>query len=360
MNGAGLLAVLVAAFVPAVVWAFRALPREEWQILACVPRGKNASGSWRGLNLTFYGFFTANAYLLAAAVFLMLMGAAGVPAPASLALIALLLGICVPASRLIARHVDRTKSGFTVGGASFAGLLAAPGAILAVDALSSGPEGSHIPMMPALAAAAIAYVCGEGAGRLACISFGCCYGKPLTEAGPWASRLFRRFHFVFQGDNKKIAYASGLQGVRVVPVQALSVVLLSALGIASAALFFHARYTAAFLLTVVVSQAWRAYSETLRADYRGEGKISVYQTMALMALPLAAGMAAWIPGSSHVTADVAAGLAVLWHPGVLLSLQAIWFASFLYTGSSETTASVLSLHVTPGFRTRRATPSGRV
>jgi hypothetical protein len=243
--------------------------------------------------------------------------------------------------------VDKTRSGFTVGGASFVGLLGAPVAVYLVN-ISAG--GFHVPLMPALAAAAIAYCFGEGVGRLACISFGCCYGKSLADAGPRAARIFNRFHFVFHGGTKKIAYASGLQGVSVIPVQALTAMIFSLLGMVAAALFFQSQYAVAFALTTLVSQTWRVYSETLRADYRGGGRISVYQVMAALSVVIAGLLALTLPAAGHVRADVVRGLAVLWSPGILLFLEFLWLGLFLFMGRSETTASTLSLHVNPSFK----------
>ena len=40
-------------------WGVRTLPGERWQMLAAVPVAKAPDGSWRGVNLTFYGFFSA-------------------------------------------------------------------------------------------------------------------------------------------------------------------------------------------------------------------------------------------------------------------------------------------------------------
>ena len=63
-----LLVVVGAVFA----WAFRVLPREDWQILAVVPIRKNGQEEWKGLNLTFYGVFVASAMTLSVALFLFL------------------------------------------------------------------------------------------------------------------------------------------------------------------------------------------------------------------------------------------------------------------------------------------------
>ena len=69
--------------------------------------------------------------------------------------------------------------------------------------------GETLPLLPVMASLAIAYLIGEGIGRLACISFRCCYGKPVSEMGTLSQRIFSRFSVSFHGDTKKIVYASG-------------------------------------------------------------------------------------------------------------------------------------------------------
>lgn len=323
-------------------WGFRALPRERWQMLATLPLRRDAIGNWQGLNLTWYGLLTANAYLAAVTLLLVLLGAVGTALPSILLLAALLLGLCVPASSLVARVVEGKAHTFTVGGAVFVGLLAAPWLITLVNHLA-GAE--LIPALPALAAIGVAYALGEGLGRLACISFGCCYGRPLEQCRPLVRRLFGRWHFTFAGSTKKIAYASGLDGIRVVPIQGVTAVLYCATALLGTWLFLGGAYAPAFLLTTLVTQFWRVSSETLRADYRGQGRISAYQVMGLLGVPYAL-LTAWLFAAATTTApDLAAGLASLWNPVVLLALQGLWLGLFLFTGRSSVTGAMLSFHV---------------
>ena len=72
---------------------------------------------------------------------------------------------------------------------------------------------------------------------MACLSFGCCYGKPLREASPRLARLFGRYHAVFHGETKKAAYASGLAEEPLIPVQAITSVVLALAGLVGLALF---------------------------------------------------------------------------------------------------------------------------
>ncbi|MCB2183014.1 MAG: hypothetical protein KQH63_13350 [Desulfobulbaceae bacterium] len=60
-----------------------------------------------------------------------------------------------------------------------------------------------ISLMPVMAALATGYILGEGVGRLACISFGCCYGKPLDEVGILVRKILAPIACSYQGDTKK-------------------------------------------------------------------------------------------------------------------------------------------------------------
>jgi hypothetical protein len=326
-------------------WGFRCLPAERWQILATVPSAKAEPNGWQGVNFTWYGLLTANAYLVAVGVLLVLMGSVGVPPLGTAILAAVMLACCVPASRLVARVVEKKAHTFTVGGAVFVGILITPPVIVLINRTVGQALSFHIPVMAAYAAIAIAYAFGEGLGRLACISFGCCYGKPLSSSSPLLRRIFSGRCFVFFGRTKKIAYAGAMEGTEVIPIQAVTAVLYTGCGLLSAWLFLGAHYSAAFLAATVFTQAWRSFSETMRADYRGAGRISAYQVMGMIGVVYAAGAALILAEPSLAPPEVAAGLANLWNPALILFLQGIWLAIFLHTGRSTVTGAVLSFHV---------------
>lgn len=182
-------------------------------------------------------------------------------------------------------------------------------------------------------------------GRLACISFGCCYGKPLQHCPAWLQTLFSRWNFTFHGELKKIAYASGLHGQPVLPVQALTALLYCMAALMGTLWFLNGRFALALVMTVVLTQLWRAFSETLRADYRGGGRLSAYQWMALALVPLTAMLAWWAGREAVYTPQVLTGLAVLWRADILLILQGLWLLIFFHTGRSKTTGAELFLHV---------------
>ncbi|GBC61875.1 diacylglyceryl transferase [Desulfonema ishimotonii] len=337
---------LTAIFAIILGWGFRTLPGENWQILAAMPREKHKNGAWRGDNFTYYGVLNANAYLIGVMIFISLLGAVSVPVIGIVTPVLVLLAICVPASKIVARVVEKKKHTFTVGGAAFVGIVIAPWIVRLTDVTIGRGMGFHLPVLTFLAALSIAYAFGEGVGRLACISFGCCYGKPLSQCHPLLQRLFRKYHFVFSGETKKIAYADGLDGEKVVPIQAVTSILYCGSGILGVWLFLKGWYFTAFFETLVITQCWRTISEFFRADFRGDRKISAYQIMGVVAIFYAAAIALIFPGNPSVRhADIVAGLGCLWHPGMILALQALWAAIFIFTGRSSVTASSLSFHV---------------
>lgn len=323
-------------------WGIATLPGESWQILAAVPLSRNDKGEWEGMNITWYGLLTANAYSLALAVYFLMMAAIGVTPLAASVVAAITLLVCVPASSLVARLVEGKRHTFTVGGAFFAGIVTLPGIVWALRFIP-GPA-ANLPIGGTLAALAIAYAFGEGFGRLACISFGCCYGKPLEEASPTLARLFARRAFVFSGETKKISYAHRLAGVKVVPVQGITAVLYAVTGLTALHLFLMGHQIAAFAAAVTVTQVWRPLSELLRADYRGMGTLSGYQIMAAAAVLWGIGLAFLLP-AEPLAADLQRGLASLWNPFTILFIQVVWVAIFFHTGRSMVTGSRLSFHV---------------
>src|SRR5262249_13322944 len=234
---------------------------------------------WAGINLTYYGFFCATAEITAIALAFLLLTAAGLASGSAALLIATMLSVCLPAARWVARRIDGKTYNFSVAGAAGVGIL-----ILPVIVTGFGIVGLELPAAAVFAASSIAYVFGEGIGRLACISFGCCYGKPISDLSPYLRRVFGRFHFVFEGMTKKIAYESKLEGVAVVPIQAITSVLCLILAAMGTVSFMRGATIAAFLFTATCSHVWRIVSETLRADHRGGGRYSLYQFIAADAI----------------------------------------------------------------------------
>jgi hypothetical protein len=326
-------------------WAFNTLPDERWQIIGCLPYRRLTDGGWQGWNLTWYGFFNAIAVVFAVCMFLILTRAVSTPLIAGLSLLTLLLAICLPAAKIMAFFIEKKHNTFTIGGASFIGIIAAPWIILLSNITTGKWMNFNITPINALAAMSIAYTLGEGIGRLACISFGCCYGKPLADCSPLINKIFRKHNFIFSGKTKKIAYAHALDGQQVIPIQALTAIIYSLAGLIGCYLFLKGFTTGAFVLTLIVTQLWRAFSEFMRADYRGEGKISSYQIMASIACLYGFLIAYIFNERSADTPDLALGLGIIWNPAVIIFLLALWLVIFFYMGKSRVTTSLIEIHV---------------
>lgn len=336
---------LGALFFFYLSWGFRRLPEEKWQIFATLPQRQDAAGYWQGLNLTYYGLFSSAAQLVSVTVIFLLFGAVGITRSETILLSVLMLGACIPGSKAVALLVEKKAAVFSVGAAAFIGIVLAPWVVLFSNASLGRFLGHEIPVLPALAAISIGYAFGEGLGRLACISFGCCYGKPLDTSHRLVQKLFERWHFVFRGETKKIAYAGNMAGEKVVPIQAVTAVLYTGVGLAGMLLFLHGAYTAALLLTLAVTQIWRAFSETLRADWRGQGRFSIYQMLAVFSVPYTAAVLNFLPRQGLPEASLLRGLDTLWHPGMILFLLGLWAGTFIYYGRSLVTGSRMSLYV---------------
>jgi len=331
----------------AIIWGGKVLPREKWQILATLPLEKERNGKWKGLNLTYYGLLSANGYTFAVVMFFILGASAKIPALGLCLFILALLGVCMPAAKIIARIVEKKSGTLTVGGAVFAGNLVAPWLIWLINLTLGKTEEFHMDITIILSAICISYAYGEGLGRLACISFGCCYGKPIHKCSPWVQKLFRHFYLIFSGKTKKIAYASGLEGEKVIPVQIITAVLYSMGALLGTWLYLNSYFALAFMETLFLTQLWRIISEFFRADFRGSFKITPYQLMAAGALVYSLGIVLMFPAQETMV-NLGLGLKELWTPWMVVFVESIWVITFLYTGRSSVTGAQISFHVNKG------------
>jgi hypothetical protein len=337
---------LAAALAGLLSWGIKTLPEERWQMIAAVPLTKNENGEWHGLNLTYYGFFSATASAFGTALAIVLLSSLGLPLAVIALLVASMMATCVPASKLIARLVEGKRDTFTVAGAAFLGTVILPPALWLTQREFAARFEAKIYVMPILAATAVTYAISEAIGRMACLSFGCCYGKPLRESSPRLAGLFRRFPLVFHGDTKKAAYASGLAEEPLIPVQTITAVVFTLAGLAGLGLFLAGYWRLAALVPALATWGWRAVSESLRADYRGNSRISAYQWMALIAMGYLIAVLTVLPSDGPIP-KLAAGLAQVTSAGVIVLLQLLWVGIFLYYGRSRVTKSVVSFQVVP-------------
>lgn len=337
---------LVLVVTPLLLKAYTVLPRERFQIIGAIPLGEKFKGSgvWRGANFTYYGLILASSTVVAVVVFFVLLSSLGLDMTLVLGIIGFVVVLSLIGAKLIARLVEKKENTLTVAGGATVGLYAMGGIILLNNWLYHEVV-PIIPLFPVMAALAVSYLLGEGFGRLGCISFGCCYGKPIADLGPVSRRLFEPFGVEFHGRTKKIIYASGLSGVKVLPIQAITSFVYVQCGILGIYLFLEGSFAAAFGVCALFGLVWRIGSEQFRADYRGDGRISAYQLMGGVNIGSCILLLLLAPVHGYGQVQLLLGLQALWNPGVILFLQVLWLLFFLYTGLSQVLGATLTFHV---------------
>jgi len=115
--------------------------------------------------------------------------------------------------------------------------------------------------------------------------------------------------------------------------------------LAATALFLAGHFAAALVLVLLVTQLWRFASEFFRADYRGAGRLSAYQWMALGLAAYGLGLGLSLSPAPQFQPQIALGLTAVWKPSSLLLLQVLGLIVFVWTGRSKVTAATLSFHV---------------
>ncbi|MFC1836345.1 prolipoprotein diacylglyceryl transferase family protein [Thermodesulfobacteriota bacterium] len=230
---------------------------------------------------------------------------------------------------MVARVVEKKPHTFTIGGPTFIAIFLTPAAVYSANLFLAETSGVEIPMIAALSAIAVAYAMGEGIGRLACISFGCCYGKPLADCGDMVRRLIGRHAFVFSGKTKKIAYESDMEGREVVPIRAITSVAYVVAGLISLWLYLNPHFLTSLLVAMLTTQLWRILSEALRADYRGVGTVSAYQVMAGIAVIITIVVGFVVSAESVPIPNLILGLKTLWNPAMIIPLQLTGILTFM-------------------------------
>jgi phosphatidylserine decarboxylase precursor len=125
----------------------------------------------------------------------------------------------------------------------------------------------------------------------------------------------------------------------IIPIQAMTSLVYILAGLGATFLFLKSNFAVAFIVTISLTQGWRTISETLRADYRGSGRLSVYQIMSISAICLALALICLLPAEHAITPDLPAGMEAAWRPAVVLFLQGLWAIVFLLFGKSMVTGS---------------------
>ncbi|MFL2858598.1 MAG: prolipoprotein diacylglyceryl transferase family protein [Planctomycetota bacterium] len=332
----------LVTLVPLIL-GIRKLAGDRWQVLASIPLHSNPDGTWEAGNFTWYGFISASAYALSVSVLWILLLALEFQFSEAVILITAVMAVVIPSSRKIAQWIEGRKNTFSIGAAAFVGMILCPLLLFIVSQLEL--YGRPLPILEATAAFTIAYSFGEGLGRLACISFGCCYGKPVDELTGITQRIFRPLKITYNSmETRKVQYDSGYSQRPLVAIPAITAVLCTVTGLISTALFLSGNFVFALLLSLGVTQIWRFGSEFLRSDYRGDNSISAYQWMALLGLFGAIVFVSSV-STTGVVPDLDNALTMVWQPGPILVTQGLWLFIFFFMGWSDVTSSTVSLHL---------------
>lgn len=307
--------------------AFKALPGERWQVFASIPVHKNDNGRWKGVNITYYGIILSTGYVIAVMLFFILASSAGETWVTIGGVTIGIMALFIPAAKVMAFVIEKKRNTITVGGASFVMFLAAPWVIKSYNFLLAGNRFTEVNEIVIIASLTAAYALGEGIGRLACISFGCCYGKPVSQLPLFFREIFSKWNFVFSGSTKKISYHDHLDGSPVVPVQGITAVLYTITASVSVYLFLSGNCIISFIVSFTVTQIWRFFSEFLRSDYRGGRKVSAYQFMSLFLILYYAFYFFLFKPSSSVEPVLYNGFAFIWNPSLFILLGAMWTGS---------------------------------
>lgn len=343
--------VIIGVFVTSICYyGITRFPSRDRQFLASLPLRKNEDGTFQGLNITTYGLMNAVAYTFGTSIFLFLSLSSETPIGIIILSVLVILLISMPASKIVAKLVEKKDNTFTVSGGSFVGGLLSPiifYIFLYLDCKDSSMALSKTLVL--LGAVSTAYLFGEGLGRLGCLSFGCCYGSRVDTLKRGFKIFFSNFYTKFQGDTKKVAYEGGLEGEKTVPVQTMAIILFNLTALFSTFLFLNKSFLSSFLISVVSAQFFRFFSEFLRSDFRGNKKITVYQIFSII-MTLYSFIVAYLLKDNRATpqVNIEYGLSVFFTAKILILLQIIFLGAFIYTGTSKVTYSKINFYVDKG------------
>ena len=343
--------VVIGLFVASVCYyGIKKFPKGDHQFLASVPFRRNEDGTFQGFNITTYGLMNGIAYTFGTGVFLLLSSASNIPLPTIIPSVSVILLISIPASKIVAKFVEKKDNTFTISGGSFVGGVLSP--IIFYIFLYLYHKDISIALsetLVLLGAVSTAYLFGEGLGRLGCLSFGCCYGRRVDTLKGGLKILFSKFYTKFYGDTKKVAYEGGIEGEKTVPVQTTAVIFFNSTALFSTILFLNRFFISSFLLSVISAQLFRFLSEFLRSDFRGDRKVTVYQIFSIIIICYSI-VVACLLNSGGITPQInlEQGLSTFYNFWTLILLQTIFWITFMYTGISKVTYSRITFHVDKG------------
>lgn len=258
-----------------IIWGLKNLHKDEYQFFAVIPYKKLCEDKYEGINITFYGIISALSTTISVFIFLNLIKIINFPIDKAYFILFIIFTIGIFSSKIVAYIIEHRKNTLTIGGSIFiSGMIAAPVIYFIIKFFKI----QELYFLPVFSILSTAYVSGEGVGRLACLSFGCCYGKPASKFNFLPGKLKVKFY----ADTKKAVYDSSYKNIELINIQGIVVIIFSLLGVISIISIIFQKFILAFFLSFILPSLLRFLSEFLRNDYRGNGKLSIYQIFSLI------------------------------------------------------------------------------
>ncbi len=320
-----------------ILWGLKNFHKDNYQFLVVIPYKKLKDNVYRGLNITFYGIITAFSYTVSVFIFISLIKLIEFPEEGAYFLVIVILVVGFPSSKILAYLIENRKNTLTVGGAIFvSAIISVPTVFLVIVYLNLDINQYFLPILTSLS---ISATLGEGIGRLACLSFGCCYGKPMKQINFLPSLLKVKFN----SSTKKAVYDSNYVNVELLNIQGLVVIVYTFIALSSILLFISQKYYIAFILTFIIPPLIRFFSEFLRDDHRGSTKISIYQVFSII-LSLY-GLFFLLLFYKRFNTVIELNINLTYSLIDLVVLASIFFITFWHTGISKVTDSEIKFQV---------------
>ena len=97
-------------------------------------------------------------------------------------------------------------------------------------------------------------------------------------------KIFTWSAVVFEGKNKKIAYAAGLDGHKIIPIQLITMLASSFAGVVTLVLFTEGKPLLAYLAATALCRFLEDFFRILPQRLPRQGEISAYQLMSVFSV----------------------------------------------------------------------------
>lgn len=325
-----------SVFLLIIIWGLKNLSRDEFQFFCAIPYKKIEENTYEGTNITFYGIISALSCSASVFLFLVLIKFIDFPLKLAYFILITIFLTGLYASRTLAYIIEKRKDTLTIGGATFvSGIISVPLIYFFIKSFNI----NETYFLPVLTALTTSYTFGEGLGRLACISFGCCYGKP-AERYPKLPKILK---IKFFSETKKAVYDSNYKNLELINIQGIVVCLFTILAILSVILIMLEKFKIALLISFTMPAIVRFFSEFFRDDNRGINyKLSTYQFFSLI---LVIYSLIFLYIFKPLETKIYIKSTIFFSNTELIILTALFFTTLIHSGVSKVTASKISFNL---------------